>query len=182
LTFFLKTFIIMAKVGLFFDTQTGNTEEIADRLREELGGDAVIDLHNIGDVELSKFNEYDNIIIGSPTWDMGELPAGWQGVFDDLDGVDFSGKKVAYFGLGDQVGYADNFLDAMGNLAKKISGRGATTVANRVCPASDYDHEASIAEQDGYFVGLALDLDNQPDESDARIQAWVEQVKTAFGL
>jgi len=172
----------MAKVGLFFDTQTGNTEEIAQQLYEELGGDAAIDLHSISDVEVSTIAEYEQIIIGSPTWDTGELPGGWDSVFDELDDLDLSGKKVAFFGLGDQVGYADNFLDAMGNLADKISGLGATTVADRVCPESDYEHDASTAVKDGYFVGLALDLDNQPDESDARIQAWVEQVKTAFDL
>ncbi|MGD1901495.1 MAG: flavodoxin [Geitlerinemataceae cyanobacterium] len=172
----------MAKVGLFFDTQTGNTEEIAERIQSELGGDSVVDLQSIGDVEVSAIAEYDNIIIGSPTWDMGEMPGGWDGVYEDLDELDLSGKKVAFFGLGDQVGYSDNYLDAMGNLAAKITGCGASAVADRVCAESDYEHDASTAVKDGYFVGLALDLDNQPDETDARIQAWIEQVKSAFGL
>ena len=45
-----------------------------------------------------------------------------------LDEIDFSGKKVAYFGAGDQVGYPDTFQDAMGILEEKISDQGGTTV------------------------------------------------------
>lgn len=49
-------------------------------------------------------------------------------MYDELDNIDFSGKKVAYFRAGDQIGYADNFQDAMGILEEKISDLGGTTV------------------------------------------------------
>ena len=36
--------------------------------------------------------------------------------------------------------------------------------------------------RDGKFVGVALDDDNQADLTDERIEAWVNQVKTEFGV
>ncbi|BDA73963.1 hypothetical protein CAL7716_081290 [Calothrix sp. PCC 7716] len=36
---------------------------------------------------------------------MGELQDDWDNFFDELDNIDFSGKKVAYFGVGDQNDY-----------------------------------------------------------------------------
>lgn len=37
----------MAKVGLFFGTQTGTTQDIAECIQKELGGDDVVDLYDI---------------------------------------------------------------------------------------------------------------------------------------
>ena len=33
---------------------------------------------------------------------------------------------------------------------------------------------------DGKFVGLALDNDNQEDQTESRIDAWIEQIKPYF--
>ena len=170
----------MAKVGLFFDTQTGKTADIAEQIQEALGGDSIVEIFEIGDVELDKLSEYECLIIGSPTWNVGELPDGWGGVVDDLSGLPLGGKKIAYFGVGDQVGYSDNFLDAMGLLEKELSQTGATTVVN--WSTDGYDFEASEAQRGDVFVGLGLDEDNQDDLTEERIASWAEQVKAAFGL
>ncbi|MGK7955183.1 MAG: flavodoxin, partial [Crocosphaera sp.] len=118
--------------------------------------------------------------IGCPTWNMGDLQSDWEGIFDDLDDIDFSGKKVAYFGTGDQVGYADNFQDAMGMLEEKISGRGGKTIGH--WPVDGYDHNESKAVKNGKFVGLALDEDNESDLTEDRIKTWVAQIKSEFGI
>jgi flavodoxin I len=170
----------MTKIGLFFGTQTGNTETIAEAIQTAFGGDSVVTLHNVADVEWSDFDDYSNLIIGCPTWNIGELQADWEGLYDELDNVDFSGKKVAYFGAGDQVGYADNFQDAMGILEEKISGLGGITVG--FWSTEGYEFTESKAVRDGKFVGLAIDEDNQSDLTDERISAWVSQLKQAFGV
>ena len=170
----------MAKIGLFFGTQTGNTESAAETIQTELGGDGVVDMKDVADVEVEELSEYEYLIIGCPTWNVGELQGDWDGLFDDLDSVDFSGKKVAYFGAGDQVGYSDNFQDAMGILEEKISSLGGKTVGS--WPTDGYDHSESKAEKNGKFVGLALDEDNQPELTDNRIKAWVAQLKSEFGV
>nr|MCU0570361.1 flavodoxin domain-containing protein [Oculatellaceae cyanobacterium Prado106] len=88
----------MSQIGLFYGTQTGNTQTEAELIQQELGRDSVVDLHDISRVEASDFDQYNAIIIGCPTWNVGELQSDWEDFFDQLDNIDFSGKKVAYFG------------------------------------------------------------------------------------
>ncbi|MGD1864890.1 MAG: flavodoxin FldA [Phormidesmis sp.] len=170
----------MAKVGLFYGSTTGKTADAAEQIQAALGGESVVDLHDIADAEASSLAEYDYLIVASPTWNIGDLQDDWQAVFDDLDEVDFSGKTVAYFGTGDQIGYADNFMDAMGQLEEKIAGLGGQTVG--YWPADGYDHTESLALREGKFCGLALDDDNEEEKSEERIQQWSELVKQAMAL
>ena len=170
----------MSKIGLFYGSTTGNTETAAETIQKEFGGESVVKLHNITDVESGDFEGYDCLIIGCPTWNIGELQADWEGYIDELDGIEFNGKKVAYFGVGDQVGYTDNFLDAIGILEEKISSLGATTVG--YWPTDGYDFEGSKAAKNGNFVGLGLDEDNQSELSEKRIKEWVAKLKQEFGV
>jgi flavodoxin I len=169
----------MAKIGLFYGTQTGTTQTVAELIQKEFGGDSVVELHDVSSAEPSDFEGYECLIIGCPTWNVGELQSDWEGFYDELDAIAFDGKKVAYFGAGDQVGYADNFQDAMGILEEKISSLGATTVG--YWSVDGYDFSDSKAIRDGKFVGLAIDEDNQSDLTNSRIQTWVAQLKREFG-
>ncbi len=102
----------MTKVGLYFGTTTGKTANVAEMLQEGLGGEDVVSIAEIHEVEdNSELLAHDCLIIGCPTWDIGELQSDWDTFYPNLDSIDFSGKKVAYFGTGDQIGYSDNFMD-----------------------------------------------------------------------
>jgi flavodoxin I len=170
----------MSTIGLFFGTQTGNTQDIAEQIQNAFGGKSVVTLYDASEVEVSDFSEHDRIIIGCPTWNIGEMQSDWEGLYDELDEISFSGKKVAYFGPGDQIGYADNFQDAMGILEEKISSLGGQTVGH--WPTDGYDFTESKAVKGGKFVGLALDEDNQSDLTDERVKTWVAQLKQEFGI
>lgn len=170
----------MTKIGLFYGTQTGNTQTIAERIQQELGGEQMVDLFDIAEATADDFEPYSCIIIGCPTWNIGELQSDWDGFYDELDSIPFAGKKVAYFGVGDQVGYADNFQDAIGILEEKITSLGGTTVGH--WPTEGYDFNDSRAVRNGQFVGLAIDEDNQSDLTDSRVKTWVTQLKQAFSL
>ncbi|MDF5718068.1 MAG: flavodoxin FldA [Rhizonema sp. NSF051] len=170
----------MSQIGLFFGTTTGKTESVAEIIQKEFGGERVVTLYNIADVEDSDFDDYQYVIVGCPTWNIGELQSDWEGYFTELDNIDFSSKKVAYFGTGDAVGYADNFQDAIGILEEKITERGGKTVGN--WSADGYEFTESKAVKNGKFVGLAIDEDNESDLTNQRIKAWVAQVKKEFGL
>ena len=170
----------MTKIGLFYGTTTGKTESAAEMIKDEFGGDSVVTVHDIADTSDSDFSDYEYLIIGCPTWDIGELQSDWDGFFEELDNIDFSGKKVAYFGTGDQMGYGENFQDAMGILEEKISSLGGKTVG--YWSTDGYEHEASKADKGGKFVGLALDDDNQSELTEPRIKEWVDQLKTEFGI
>lgn len=169
----------MAKIGLFYGSTTGKTADVAEQVQAVLGGDSVVDLIEIEDA--GALANYEYLIIACPTWNIGELQDDWAAVFDDLDDVNFSGKTVAYIGTGDQVGYADNFMDAMGQLEEKIASLGGKTVG--YWPADGYEHEASLAIRDGNkFCGLALDEDNEPDKTEGRIKTWAIQIKQEMSL
>lgn len=170
----------MAKIGLFYGTETGKTEIVAEMIQQEFGGNDVIDLMDIGNAEPADFERYNQIIIGCPTWNIGELQRDWEGFYDELDQINFQGKKIAYFGTGDQIGYADNFQDAMGILEEKITSLGGKTVG--YWPNSGYDFNDSKAMRNGKFVGLAIDEDNQSELTASRVKAWVAQLKSEFSI
>ncbi|ELS30593.1 MULTISPECIES: flavodoxin FldA [Pseudanabaena] len=166
-------------IGVFYGTQTGNTESAAAEIQRIFGSE-LVDLHDVAKVDISDFEGYDCLIIGCPTWNIGELQSDWEGLFPELDDVDFSGKKVAYFGCGDQVGYADNFLDAIGILEAKITERGGKTVG--YWSTDGYDFDESRAVRGNKFVGLALDDTNQADLTEQRLRKWVALLRVEFGV
>jgi flavodoxin long chain len=171
----------VSKIGVFFGSDEGNTESISYRIQQRLGEDNV-DVHDIADVTQLEFADYQFVILGIPTWDFGQIQSDWEEFWDDIAEVDFSGKLVALVGLGDQFGYGDYFLDAMGMLHDVIVPNGATIVG--LWPVEGYDFDASkaLTPDKTHFVGLALDEDQQEDMSAARLNQWCEQVVAEFGL
>ncbi|BAC88248.1 flavodoxin FldA [Gloeobacter violaceus] len=167
------------KIRLFYGTTTGKTLDAASMIKDAFGGDTVT-LYDISETDKEDLTGAALLIIGCPTWDIGQLQSDWDAFFPVLGDIDFTGKKIAYFGTGDQVGYSENFQDAMGILEAKISERGGTTLGR--WPADGYDFNASLAVKNGKFVGLALDDDNQSRLTDKRIKDWVAQLKKEFGV
>lgn len=170
-----------ALIGLFYGSSTCYTEMAGEKIRREFG-EALVDLFNINETPIITAEFYDYLIFGIPTWDYGELQEDWEDIWGEIDEVDFSGKKVALYGLGDQVGYPEWFLDAMGYLHSKVVARGAIPCG--YWPNQGYHYEVSKAlTADGsQFVGLALDEENEANQSAERITLWCEQLRHEFGL
>ncbi len=167
----------MSKIGLFYASSTGNTQDIAELIKSKMSG-ADIELHNVADCTDNAMEQYKYIIIGTSTWGEGDLQDDWEDFFSNISATDFSSKTVAFFGLGDQEEYCDNFVDAMGTLYDEVSKQGATTVGS--WSTDGYEHDESNAVRDGEFVGLALDEDNQGDLSDERVSTWLKQITPYF--
>jgi len=170
-----------APIGLFYGSSTCYTEMAAEKIRAVLG-EARTDLFNITDTPVVTAEFYDYLIFGIPTWDYGELQEDWEEIWDELDDVNFKGRKVAIFGLGDQIGYPEWFLDAMGYLHSKLVNLGAIPCG--YWPAAGYQFEESkaLTADKSCFVGLALDEENEFALSEDRIQEWCQQVLQEFGL
>jgi flavodoxin I len=165
----------MSKIGVFYGSTTGNAESAAQAIAKALDADCIaVDGGTPG-----KMDEYDVVVLGTSTWGLGDLQDDWEEIVDSLPTMDLSGKTAAFFGTGDQENYPDTFVDAMGILKGKISGTGARIIG--AWPTAGYDFESSAAEEDGQFVGLALDEDNQSGESAGRIVAWTDQLKKEIG-
>lgn len=162
-------------IALIYGSTTGNTSEIALKVQKVIGEEQM-ELFDVEEAGLAALEYFDNIIFAIPTWDYGEVQSDWQDVWDEIDEADLSGKTVAFIGVGDQFAYAEWFLDAMGMLHDKVIARGANAIG--YWPTEGYDFDASKAvTQDGkFFVGLGLDEDCQPDQTDQRIATWCEQI------
>lgn len=171
----------MSKIGLFFGSDEGNTEHIAYRIQQRFG-DEQVEVMDIADVTQLDFANFDRIILGIPTWDFGQIQSDWEEFWDDIAEVDFSGKTVALFGLGDQFGYGDYFLDAMGMLHDVVKSAGAIMIG--YWPTEGYEFEASKAwfKDENLFMGLALDEDQQEELSAGRLNLWCEQVAAEFEM
>jgi len=168
-------------IGLFFGSDEGNTEAVAHRIQNRLGEDVCV-VHDIGDVTQLEFAEYDKIILGIPTWDFGQIQSDWEEFWEDISEVDFSGKTVALFGLGDQFGYGDFFLDAMGMLHDVIVANGATVIGYWPVQGYEFDASKALVADGSMFVGLGIDEDQQADQTVSRLNAWCKQIHEQFPL
>ncbi len=170
------------KLGLFYGTNTGVTEIVAEQVTEELKANGFdVDIYDIVNVPLEKLDDYETLVIATPTWNDGELQDDWEEKFQDWCVKDFTGKTIAFVGTGDQEAYCDNFCDAIGRMAKPVRENGGKIIGRT--SIDGYVHKHSIGQDsDGMWVGLAIDNDNQEDQTEERIQIWVQQIKKELGV
>jgi len=166
----------MRAVGLFFSTQTGNTETAAGAIAESAGLEAT----DLGEISAEDLAGYDGLIIGAPTWNTGadEYRTGttMDDYLDEIRGLSLSGKPVAVFGCGDSQGYGDNYCDAIEEMHGAFKEAGAKMIG--YVDSSEYQHAESKSDVDGKFVGLPFDEDNEGDMTPDRAAAWVDQLKS----
>lgn len=168
----------MKRTAIIYSFNTKKTAKVAERIRESFASDQV-EMVNAEDLTEETFMAYDQIIMGVPTWFDGELPNYWDEFVPALEDLDLKGKKIALFGLGDQVGYPENFLDGVGIMAEILEQQGAELVG--FTPTEGYAFESSLALRADHFAGLAIDYENQGSLNKERIPAWVEALKEVFG-
>jgi len=171
----------VAEIGLFFGSDEGNTEGAAYKIQQRLG-DAHVDVLDIGEVTQLEFADYDKLILGIPTWDFGQIQSDWEEFWEDVSDIDFTGKTVALFGLGDQFGYGDYFLDAMGLLHDVLLAQGAKTIGFWSVEGYEFDASKALSEDLQQFVGLAIDDDQQEALTAERLNRWCVQIVAEFGL
>ena len=64
-----------AKIGIFFGTSTGSTEEAAEKIQEAFGGDVAvgpIDIDSIQGSVATEFAKYEALVVGTATWNTGK--------------------------------------------------------------------------------------------------------------
>lgn len=168
-------------IAVAYGSTFGDTADTADHI-----GRALTDLMGlrptVADVayhELRELRAFDVLLLGCSTWNFGELQSDWAARVDELDDVEFRGKQVGLFGMGDQVGYPDTYADALGILARQVEARGAELVG--LWPVAGYRFDASLAQRGCCFVGLALDATNQHELTALRIDRWAAQLVGELG-
>ncbi|MGY5351001.1 flavodoxin [Wenyingzhuangia sp. IMCC45533] len=165
-------------IGLFYGSDTGITEEVTNEVVEYF---EEIEVHEICDVTLNTFNQYQHIILGLSTWYDGDLQSDWGAFFEDFKTIDFTDKKVAIYGLGDQIGYAEYFIDGVGILAEEIIKNGGEVVG--LWPTNGYlqtESKAIVPHNPNLFYGLAIDNDNESNLTEERLKRWIDIIKEKF--
>ena len=166
----------MEKTILMYWPTAGNVEKSAKTIAKQMGN---IEAKPINEVGLDDLQSNENYIlgcstVGASTWDSSENQDPWPNFMKMLDKIGINNKTVALFGLGDQIRWPQHFVDGMAVIHEQIKQRGAKIIGR--WSVEGYDHEESEAQEGGFFVGLALDEDQQAELSLERIKLWIKQI------
>ena len=164
----------MNKIGVFYGSTTGTTEDVARRIAEKLNVPSA-HIFDVAKLTEALVSEYDVLVLGTSTWGAGELQDDWYDGVKVLKKCDLSHKFIALFGCGDSDSYADTFCDGIGIIYEELKDTKCKFVG--ATDTADYTFDSSIAVVDGKFVGLPIDEVNEDSKTDERIRAWVKLVE-----
>jgi flavodoxin I len=174
----------MDKIGIFFGTETGTTRLVAKKIHARLGEALAAKPVNVNRIAPQDLLQYDALILGTPSYGVGQIPGAtagclepnWEEFLAKLPaGTSLKGKRIAMFGLGAQERYSERFCSSLRRLYDLFAGMGAEMIG--AWPVEGYTFEHSASVQDDHFVGLVLDQRTQGALTEARLDAWVAQVK-----
>ncbi len=163
------------KTIIIYGSTLGNTGSAAEKIHAFFEDSVLLP---VSSESIGQISGFDLVILGTSTWGYGELQDDWDSNLNELMKANFSGKKAALFGMGDQTGYSDTFLDGMGILYETLESMGAQIIGKWSCDGYSFSNSRAVVE--GEFVGLALDEDNESSKTAERISRWVDLVKEKF--
>ena len=149
----------MADILLIYGTTTGNTEVVASKINQYLTeANHNVTLKNVAQTSVEELNNYQNIIIGSSTWDDGQLQSDVAEFIQKFkaSSLSLAGKKIAIFSLGD-IGYPE--FCASGELLEKALITDGVSLVDQI-----------------------LKIDGFPDmeENLKNIEIWSKKIATLF--
>lgn len=170
------------KVGIFYGPTEGKTESVAKKIQLAFGKEKA-DLIAIKGCKASDLDKYENIIfgcstLGKETWDANRPKDDWDQFRPEIENINYQGKNIALFGLGDSVKYPANFADFMGILANIMLSKKAKIIGK--VSTSGYNFTDSEAVIDDQFIGLPIDEDFEAELTDQRIGGWVKTLLQEF--
>ncbi|AEO08096.1 flavodoxin FldA [Buchnera aphidicola] len=168
----------MKKIGIFFGSDTGNTEKIAKLIQKYIGNDIAI-LHDIGASSRQDIEKFKFLILGIPTWYYGEAQCDWDDFLPTLKKINFLDKTIALFGCGDQEDYSEYFCDAMSLIYKIIKKNKGKIIGKWSTKEYCFEQSKALLNKE-YFFGLVLDEDRQPEKTKIRIKQWLEYILPHF--
>lgn len=157
------------KIAIFYGSTTGVTEDIANRIASKINAE-VFSANEIG-----KIRDYDFSILATSTWGMGDIQDDWMNPLEELKTYNLSGKKIALIGVGDQEGFSSTFVNGLRELYNAIKDSGADIVGQTSTDGYNFDDTTAI--ENGKFLGLVIDENNQSNLTDERIDKWLSEIK-----
>ncbi len=161
------------KIALIYSKHSEHTAGVAEMIKKEMADKEYTEV-NVEDASFDEILNYDFLILGTSTWFDGELPNYWDEYLPGLEDFDFSGKKLALFGLGNQADFPENYQDAIGLLANFFESRGASVIGQT--SIEGYEFENSAAVKNNKFCGLAIDSSFDEKTKAALVAIWIQQI------
>ncbi|BGI50887.1 MAG: flavodoxin FldA [Arsenophonus endosymbiont of Ceratovacuna japonica] len=171
----------METIGIFFGSDTGNTENVSKIIQEMLCKFYTTKIYDIAKSNKEDLESFDILLLGIPTWYYGEAQCDWDDFFPILKEINFKDKIVGIFGCGDQEDYAEYFCDAMGIIKNIIEYKGANIIGQWSTKGYYFEMSKGLINDDN-FIGLAIDEDRQPELTLERVQCWVKQIIKEISL
>jgi len=132
----------MSKILMVYASQTGNTELMAEAMVDFLtaeSNEVITKTFDFDWVEPEELLEYDAILIGTHTWDDGEMPYEVEDFYEEVEEVDITGKLFGVFGSGDS--FYDIFGGAIDLIADRLENLGADVLKERLKVDLEPDQE-----------------------------------------
>lgn len=159
-------------IGIIYGSNNGNTQAVSEQVAEKLGAK----LFSINELESNVISDLDFIIFATSTWGIGDLCDDWELGISKIEGIDLSNKYVSFIGLGDQMVYGSTFCDGLRLIYDRLEKKNMVHIGKWSIDGYEFDESQSI--QDGKFLGLVIDEDNESDLTQDRVDLWVKQVKS----
>src|SRR5690625_7340289 len=86
---------------LVYASTTGNTEVMAEAIADywlDRGQKAVMKSFDFDRIEVEMTDDYDAVLVGTHTWDDGDLPYVGEDFYEELEDVDIRGMPFGVFG------------------------------------------------------------------------------------
>ena len=158
-------------IGIIWGSDTGDTEDVSKYIEKKLVN-YNIELIEVSSAQTDDFTRFDLLLIGLSTWYDGDLQSDWEIYFPTFETISFSGKKVAIFGLGDQIVYDEYFVDGIGIIAEQVIKNEGEIIGKWSTKGYDFEESKGLMNDD-FFYGLALDECNQYELTKERIDKWL---------
>ena len=172
----------MKKIVLLFWGKGGNVERISRKVYEKFDPE-IIDIFDVVSFDINDLKDYDLMILGHSTvgaedWMDAKADNEWNNFFRKLENIEKPEITAASFCLGDQVLYPDHFVDSLGIYKEEMDKTGIPIIGK--WSTEGYRFTNSDGEEKGTFYGLALDVDNEPELSEQRIEKWTKEIVAQF--
>src|SRR5699024_12500689 len=123
----------MSKILMVYVSRTGNTELMAEIMVDYLKNqkhEVVTKTFDFDWIEPEELLRYDAVLVGTHTWDDGEMPYEVEDFYEDVEEVDLTGIVFGVFGSGDS--FYDIFGGAVDLIGDRLEKLGADVLHERL--------------------------------------------------
>ncbi|MFC3041546.1 flavodoxin [Virgibacillus xinjiangensis] len=123
----------MSRILMLYASNTGNTEQVMEIIKDFLQSkqyDIVVKSFEFDPIDEKEVLAYDAVLIGTYTWDDGELPYEVEDFYEDIEEVDINGVVMGVFGSADS--FYDTYGGAVDLMADRLEALGAEVLSQRL--------------------------------------------------